>query len=56
MRQLRDLLQEAQQNGVAIGHFNVSDLVLLKAYMCVYADFPRVRSNREGIGRDSVGF
>jgi fructose-bisphosphate aldolase, class II len=31
MRQLRDLLQKAQQNGVAIGHFNVSDLVLLKA-------------------------
>jgi fructose-bisphosphate aldolase class II len=31
MRQLRDLLQEAQQNEVAIGHFNVSDLVLLKA-------------------------
>jgi len=31
MRQLRDLLQETQQNGVAIGHFNVSDLVLLKA-------------------------
>ena len=31
MRRLRDLLQEAQQNGVAIGHFSVSDLVLLKA-------------------------
>ena len=31
MRQLRDLLQEAQQNEAAIGHFNVSDLVLLKA-------------------------
>src|SRR5882762_3254256 len=31
MRQLRDLLQQAQQNGQAIGHFNVSDLVLLKA-------------------------
>src|SRR6202050_3183389 len=31
MRQLRDLLQQAQQSGVAIGHFNVSDLVLLKA-------------------------
>jgi hypothetical protein len=30
-RQLRDLLQEAQQNAVAVGHFNVSDLVLLKA-------------------------
>jgi ketose-bisphosphate aldolase len=31
MRCLRDLLQEAQQSGMAIGHFNVSDLVLLKA-------------------------
>ena len=31
MRQLRDLLQEAQQNGVVISHFNISDLVLLKA-------------------------
>src|SRR6266478_8910494 len=31
MRQLRDLLQQAQQNGQAIGHFNVSDFVLLKA-------------------------
>jgi fructose/tagatose bisphosphate aldolase len=31
MRQLRALLQEAQQNRQAIGHFNVSDLVLLKA-------------------------
>src|SRR5579863_4363808 len=31
MRQLRELLLEAQQNRVAIGHFNVSDLVLLKA-------------------------
>lgn len=31
MRSLRDLLGEAQENGVAIGHFNVSDLVLLKA-------------------------
>src|SRR5260370_7577189 len=31
MRQLRDLLQEAQQNAVAIGHFKGSDLVLLKA-------------------------
>lgn len=31
MRCLRDFLQEAQQSGMAIGHFNVSDLVLLKA-------------------------
>ena len=31
MRCLHDVLQKAQENGVAIGHFNVSDLVLLKA-------------------------
>src|SRR5271155_3866483 len=31
MQSLRDLLLEAQKNGVAIGHFNISDLVLLKA-------------------------
>lgn len=28
---LRDLLQKSQKTGVAIGHFNISDLVLLKA-------------------------
>src|ERR1700721_2544163 len=31
MHSLRDLLQEAQQTGKAIGHFNISDLILLKA-------------------------
>ena len=31
MRGLRDVLQQAQKNGVAVGHFNVSDLVTLKA-------------------------
>lgn len=31
MHSLRDLLQEAQQSGKAIGHFNISDLALLKA-------------------------
>jgi len=31
MHSLRDLLQQAQQSGAAIGHFNISDLVLLKA-------------------------
>jgi fructose-bisphosphate aldolase, class II len=31
MRSLRDLLQETEKSGVAIGHFNISDLVLLKA-------------------------
>ena len=31
MQTLRDVLQQTQQRGVAIGHFNISDLVLLKA-------------------------
>jgi fructose-bisphosphate aldolase class II len=31
MHSLRNLLQEEQENGAAIGHFNISDLVLLKA-------------------------
>ncbi len=31
MHSLKDLLQKAQKTGEAIGHFNVSDLILLKA-------------------------
>ena len=31
MHSLRELLKKAQENRVAIGHFNISDLVLLKA-------------------------
>ena len=31
MHALRDVLEQAQKNGVAVGHFNISDLVLLKA-------------------------
>jgi fructose/tagatose bisphosphate aldolase len=31
MQLLRDILEHAQKNRVAIGHFNVADLVLLKA-------------------------
>jgi fructose-bisphosphate aldolase class II len=31
MHSLRDLLKESQVTRVAIGHFNISDLVLLKA-------------------------
>src|SRR5262249_17250203 len=31
MHMLRETLNHAQETGVAIGHFNVSDLVLLKA-------------------------
>src|SRR5437660_749972 len=35
MHSLRHLLQQAQENGVAIGHFNISGLVILKAEDCV---------------------
>jgi fructose-bisphosphate aldolase class II len=31
MHGLRHVLEQTEKNGVAIGHFNVSDLVLLKA-------------------------
>lgn len=31
MQLLRDILEQADKNRVAIGHFNVADLVLLKA-------------------------
>lgn len=31
MHRLRDVLEQAENNGVAIGHFNIADLVLLKA-------------------------
>jgi len=31
MKSLRDILRQTQRDGVAIGHFNISDLVLLKA-------------------------
>src|SRR5580698_9698540 len=31
VQQLRNRLEEAQSNGVAVGHFNISDWVLLKA-------------------------
>ena len=31
MHSLRDVLREAQESGAAIGHFNISDLALLKA-------------------------
>jgi len=31
VQQLRSVLEEAQSNGVAVGHFNISDWILLKA-------------------------
>jgi len=31
MNRLHEVLEQAQSNGVAVGHFNVSDFVMLKA-------------------------
>ncbi len=31
MRALRDVLEQAQKNGVAVGHFNIADFTMLKA-------------------------
>jgi fructose-bisphosphate aldolase, class II len=33
MHGLRDALEQSQRDGVAIGHFNVGDWVLLKAVL-----------------------
>ena len=33
MQSLRDALEQSERDGVAIGHFNVSDWVLLKAVL-----------------------
>jgi len=38
MQTLKDALQQAERHGVAIGHFNVSDLVLLKAVFAAAQD------------------
>ena len=43
MRSLRNVLEQAQKNGVAVGHFNVADLALLKtifARLPTLADVP----------------
>jgi fructose-bisphosphate aldolase class II len=31
MQSLRNVLEQAQKDGVAVGHFNISDFVILKA-------------------------
>jgi ketose-bisphosphate aldolase len=56
MRSLRDLLREAQENGAAIGHFNVSDLVLLKAVFTAARELhvPVIVGSSEG-EREFVG-
>ncbi len=38
MQNLNEILQQAQSSGVAVGHFNISDLVLLKAVFLAARD------------------
>jgi len=38
MQTLRNALEQSEKNGVAIGHFNVADLVLLKAVAAAARD------------------
>ena len=56
MEALWDVLKETQQRGVAIGHFNVSDLVLLKAVAAAASelDVPVIVGASQG-ERDFMG-
>ncbi|MGA7314239.1 MAG: class II fructose-bisphosphate aldolase [Silvibacterium sp.] len=56
MPDLREVLQQTQQRGVAIGHFNISDLVLLKAVVAAARelDLPVIVGASQG-ERDFMG-
>lgn len=56
MGSLREALEQAQRNGVAIGHFNVADMVLLKAVStsCQELNVPTLVGVSEG-EREFVG-
>jgi hypothetical protein len=57
MQSLRDALAQCERDGVAIGHFNVSDWVLLKAVSAsgqelgvLEPGFGRLNGLRQGMG------
>ena len=56
MQTLREALEQTQQRGVAIGHFNISDLVLLKAVVAAAneLDVPVIVGASQG-ERDFMG-
>src|ERR1700756_5497301 len=56
MQTLREALHQAQQRGVAIGHFNISDLILLKAVVAAARelDVPVIVGASQG-ERDFMG-
>jgi len=56
MQSLREALRQSQQRGVAIGHFNISDLILLKAVVAAAGelDVPVIVGASQG-ERDFMG-
>ena len=56
MQTLREVIEQSQQRGVAIGHFNISDLVLLKAVVAAARelDVPVIVGASQG-ERDFMG-
>src|ERR1700741_3431082 len=56
MQTLREVLEQTQQRGVAIGHFNISDLVLFKAVVAAAneLDVPVIVGASQG-ERDFMG-
>src|ERR1700685_732309 len=56
MRDIRSVLELAQKNGVALGHFNVADLVLLNAVFSAAQELEGpVLVGASGGGRGVVG-
>ena len=59
MQTLRNALEQSEKDGVAIGHFNVADLVLLKAVVAAARDLkvpvavapPREKGNFSASGK-----
>lgn len=56
MQTLREVIEQSQQRGVAIGHFNISDLILLKAVVAAARelDVPVIVGASQG-ERDFMG-
>jgi hypothetical protein len=51
MHSLRDLLNESQETGVAIGHFNISDLNFHKATEQLFLTQPAVTMQTKALER-----
>jgi len=54
MRSLAQVLSDAQKRGVAVGHFNVSDLTLLQAAAAAARSINRVESASRNLLAEDV--